>query len=298
MDSLAQCRSVLQSGGCKSISKHNATVDIVGILPQRRNLVYRAYSVLCYFILKRLLAVMKSRHRAGNPLLSASMSAFFLAMMVTLPSTLFQTTTADAALYYSPQTNFIETTVPLANYHWKTNTIQGCIYKEPGIPNSYYVWTKLQVQAWRQALREYTGDQNGWTITARYSRSVSDAQSCPLQFYILKSYTEFPGYPEQTGSYTSVEYDGTGKVLRAAIFLAPIVLHADGKTVINLPPYAFRNSARHEVGHALGLAHMLTEKGYLMSPRFDYWEQKDQLPITTLELSSLVKIYGKDGWTA
>ena len=37
-------------------------------------------------------------------------------------------------------------------------------------------------------------------------------------------------------------------------------------------------------------------KGYLMSPTFDFWEQKEQMPITTLELSSLVEMYGTDGF--
>jgi predicted Zn-dependent protease len=73
-------------------------------------------------------------------------------------------------------------------------------------------------------------------------------------------------------------------------------LHGDGKTEINLPTYAFRNSAVHEIGHVLGLGHMQSQKGYLMSPQFDFWEDKDQLPITTLELRALIKTYGTDGF--
>lgn len=41
---------------------------------------------------------------------------------------------ADAALYYKEQTDFSETTVPLANYKWNHDP-QWCIYKEPGVPN-------------------------------------------------------------------------------------------------------------------------------------------------------------------
>jgi len=37
--------------------------------------------------------------------------------------------------------------------------IEGRIYKEGSVENSYYVWTKMAVQKWRQALREYTGNQ-------------------------------------------------------------------------------------------------------------------------------------------
>ena len=201
-----------------------------------------------------------------------------------------------AAEFYAPQTNFAETTVPVAGYHLHTNRIDGCIYKESGVPNSYYVWTKLQVQSWRNALKEYTGDNLDWIITARHVKSISELQSCAVKFYILNSYKEFPDYPEQTGAYTSVKFDESGIVTSASVYLAPTVLHADGKTVINLPSYAFRNSARHEIGHVFGLGHMQTEKGYLMSPRFDFWDQKDQLPITTLELSTVVQIYGTNGW--
>src|SRR5712692_6621896 len=112
-----------------------------------------------------------------------------------------------ATEYYVPQINFAEKTVPIAKYHWHFDRIDGCIYKEPGIPNSYYVWTKLQVQSWRNALREYTGNHDSWTITGRYINNVAALQPCPLKFYILKSYKEFPGYPQQTGSYTSVDYN-------------------------------------------------------------------------------------------
>jgi hypothetical protein len=41
---------------------------------------------------------------------------------------------------------------------------------------------------------------------------------------------------------------------------------------------------------------MQSQKGYLMSPQFDFWKENDQLPITTLELKALVKIYGTDGF--
>jgi len=41
---------------------------------------------------------------------------------------------------------------------------------------------------------------------------------------------------------------------------------------------------------------MRSVKGYLMSPQFDFWEQHKEFPITTLELSAMVKLYGKDGF--
>jgi hypothetical protein len=41
---------------------------------------------------------------------------------------------------------------------------------------------------------------------------------------------------------------------------------------------------------------MQSEKGYLMSPQFDFWEEDDQLPITTLELDALIEKYGTDGF--
>jgi hypothetical protein len=33
-----------------------------------------------------------------------------------------------------------------------------------------------------------------------------------------------------------------------------------------------------------------------MSPQFDFWEEDDQLSITTLELEALVSVYGNDGF--
>jgi len=217
-----------------------------------------------------------------------SLSAFLI--------TAFSFTPALAAKYYADQSNFAETSVPVANYRWNQSSIVGCIYKENGVDNSYYVWTKLAVQNWRQALREYTGNQDAWGITAHYVSSIADLEFCDIKIYIYSTYREFPEYPVQTGAYTSVKVKAGGG-LDASIFLAPLVLHGDGKTEIDLPTYAFRNSAVHEVGHVLGLAHMQSQTGYLMSPKFDFWQENDQMPITTLELNALVKIYGNDGFS-
>jgi hypothetical protein len=202
---------------------------------------------------------------------------------------------AFAAKYYEEQTDFSETSVPLAPYSWHQDKIDVCIYKEDTVPNSYYVWTKLAVQSWRQALREYTNNQKAWDITARHVKSQAALESCDIKVYIYDTYKDFQGYPAQTGAYTSLKYNDSGD-LDARVYLSPLVLHGDGKTEINLPSYAFRNSAVHEIGHVLGLGHMQSMKGYLMSPQFDFWEEKDQLPITTLELGALVKIYGTDGF--
>jgi len=204
---------------------------------------------------------------------------------------------ALAARYYADQTDFTESSVPIAKYRWDQARIEGCIYKEDGIDNSYYVWTKMAVQKWRQALREYTGNQDAWSFTARYVKSPAELQSCDVKFYIYNTYKGFPDYPSLTGAYTSVKYnDGEGGNLDARVYLAPLVLHGDGETEIELPGYAFRNSAVHEVGHVLGLEHMHSQKGYLMSPQFDFWEVDHQLPVTTLELEALVEDYGSNGF--
>lgn len=209
---------------------------------------------------------------------------------------------AIAAKYYQQQANFAETTVPPANYKWNKDDIKGCIYKENTVADSYYVWTKLAVQQWREALREYTENQKAWNITTHYVKSKADLESCDVKIYIYDTYKEFPGYPMQRGAYTEVKYNdengrGTGDGdLDVRVYLAPIVLHGDGKTEITLPHYAFRNSAMHEMGHVLGLGHVQSQKGYLMSPEFDFWQEKDQLPITTLELKTLVKVYGTNGF--
>ncbi len=205
-----------------------------------------------------------------------------------------------AAKYYSEQTNFTETSIPVTKYSWDKDNIESCIHMEDGIENRYYVWTKLSVQKWRQALQEYTGNYLEWNITAKLVKSEAELESCDVKIYIYDNYRDFPDYPAQTGAYTSVAFRGDGvgnnDNLDLRIYLSPVVLHGDGQTEINLPPYAFRNSAVHEIGHVLGLGHMLSPKGYLMSPQFDFWESNEQLPITTLELDALVKAYGIDGF--
>jgi hypothetical protein len=204
-----------------------------------------------------------------------------------------------AAKYYSGQTNFAETSVPMTKYGWNKDDIEGCIYMEDGVENAYYVWTKLSVQKWRDALQEYTGNHLKWNITAKFVQSEAELEPCDVKVYIYDNYRDFPDYPAQTGAYTSVAFgDGLRNTsnLDARIYLSPIVLHGDGKTEINLPPYAFRNSALHEIGHVLGLGHMQSQQGYLMSPQFDFWQTSEPLPITILELDTLVRAYGVDGF--
>jgi len=199
-----------------------------------------------------------------------------------------------AAIYYSDQTNFAENFVPVASYRWEKRDLESCIFKDEGVPNSYYAWTKLAVQKWRQALREYTDNAQEWSITARFVKSEGGLDSCDVKIYIYDSYRDFPDYPSQTGAYTVVRQDG--RSLDARVYLSPFILHGDGETELNLPSHAFRNSAIHEIGHVLGLGHMKSDEGYLMSPQFDFLEEEQEYPITTLELRALVKIYGKDGF--
>ncbi len=204
-----------------------------------------------------------------------------------------------AAKYYSEQTDFTETFVPMTTQSWDKDDIESCVYREDGVDNAYYAWTKLSVQMWRQALQEYTGNQEEWIITAIFVKSEAELESCDIKIYIYDKYSDFPDYPAQTGAYTSRPFkDGSVRDnnLDLRIYLSPLVLHGDGETEINLPSYAFRNSAVHEIGHVLGLGHMQLQKGYLMSPEFDFWETSQQLPITTLELDALVKVYGTDGF--
>jgi hypothetical protein len=227
--------------------------------------------------------------------------------LLVAPTTVFLLIAFDfspglAGNYYSEQTDFTETFVPMTGHSWDQDDIESCIYREDDVDNRYYVWTKLSVQKWRQALQDYTGNQEGWNITARFVKSQAELESCHIKVYIYDKYSHFPDYPAQTGAYTSVKFrddkddDNNNNNLDVRIYLSPLVLHGDGKTEIKLPSYAFRNSAVHELGHALGLGHMHSQKGYLMSPQFDFWEESQQLPITTLELDALVKAYGTDGF--
>lgn len=201
---------------------------------------------------------------------------------------------ALAATYYEDQTDFDEHSVPQSGYMWDRDELQVCISKEDGVPNKYYVWAKLAVQDWRNALREYTGDADAWNMSARYAPGQGAMAGCDVMVYIYDTYRDFPDYPDQKGAYTAVQYTG-GVSDEASVYLSPKVLHGDGTTEIDLAGYAFRNSAVHEIGHVLGLGHMAKENGYLMSPIFDFFDNDDQLPITTLELSTLVEIYGGRG---
>jgi hypothetical protein len=68
---------------------------------------------------------------------------------------------------------------------------------------------------------------------------------------------DFPDYPSQTGAYTPVKFhEGSEGEIDANVYLSPFILHGDGETEIDLPSYAFRNSAVHEPDHVLGLGHM------------------------------------------
>src|SRR5262245_54270744 len=102
---------------------------------------------------------------------------------------------AYAAAYYKEQTDFSETTVPVATYRW-THDLQWCIYKEPGVTNKYYVWVKLAVQDWRNALREYTGNTE-WNMSAHYVSDKKGMAGCDVKIYIHGTYKEFPDYPNQ-----------------------------------------------------------------------------------------------------
>jgi hypothetical protein len=222
----------------------------------------------------------------------ASLAGLILSLFIIT----FNFPTGLAAKYYSKQTDFTEIFVPLTEYRWNHDDLKSCIYKEAGVNNSYYVWTKLAVQKWQHALQEYTDNEEEWSISTRYAHSVTELESCDIKFYIYSKYRQFPNYPVETGAYTSITLHEGEDSLDVRVYLSPLVLHGDGVTDINLPRHAFRNSAVHEMGHALGLGHMQSQKGYLMSPQFDFWEESDQLPITTLELDALVKVYGIDGF--
>ena len=50
---------------------------------------------------------------------------------------------------------------------------------------------------------------------------------------------DFPNYPAQTGAYTSMTFnEGEDNNIDVRVYLSPLVMHGDGMTEINLPPYA------------------------------------------------------------
>src|ERR671918_2473685 len=97
-----------------------------------------------------------------------------------------------AAKYYSEQTDFTETFVPMTRQSWDKDDIESCVYREDGVDNAYYAWTKLSVQMWRQALQEYTGNQEEWNITARFVGYDAELESCDIKIYIYDKYRDFP----------------------------------------------------------------------------------------------------------
>src|SRR5215210_4121647 len=82
-------------------------------------------------------------------------SSYFLSATFILISAMQQ---ALAATYYSPQTNFEENEVPLASYKWNKEGIDGCIYKEEDIYNSYKDFPDYPNQTGAYTATEY---QNG-----------------------------------------------------------------------------------------------------------------------------------------
>jgi hypothetical protein len=75
---------------------------------------------------------------------------------------------------------------------------------------------------WRQALQEYTGNQEEWNITAIFVKSEAELESCDIKIYIYDKYSDFPDYPAQTGAYTSLTFKeeaaGTTTLICESIF--------------------------------------------------------------------------------
>jgi len=58
----------------------------------------------------------------------------------------------------------------------------------------------------------------------------------------------------------------------------------------------FRNVVRHEIGHALGLGHEITEEQDLMDPTYDASAINYDIYPSPLDIEALLYIYGTDGF--
>ena len=59
----------------------------------------------------------------------------------------------------------------------------------------------------------------------------------------------------------------------------------------------FRNVVRHEIGHALGLGHEITDESDLMDPTYDASETNVDVHPSDLDIGALLYIYGTDGFS-
>ena len=163
---------------------------------------------------------------------------------------------------------------------------------------SYEDVTKQAISNWQDSLQQYTNNPDIWNIYYSFIqndyendvRNDIDSLGCDIFIDFTDNFT-----PEHDGSILDVN-GFTGRIL-------------SGHTVIEistsngLSKEQLISTTTHELGHAFGLGHYITNEDELI----EKWNESIEVPsimieaidtekITNLDLKKMVTLYGNDGF--